>query len=72
MASKEKTKTTTLDLSGARLELDGDEYYLESGTLTLTTDYLYGPSDNVDNPIEKMHMTEIEAETVCFEVDADE
>jgi len=58
-----KDKEVTLDLSGATLQLDGEEYILESGELTVRVDYLYSADDAPDDPTMVQEHVSIQAET---------
>ena len=69
MRNKEKEDTLKLP-KGTTLTLDGEQYVLESGTVTVKREFLYSVDDPPEGPTTVMCQIDIDAEK--FVPDADE
>ena len=59
-----KDKRTEIDLSGAIIEIDGEEHAVESGKAIFTVEHLYAPDDDPNDPTEVIVRSDISVETI--------
>ena len=68
MKSKEKKDTIHLP-KGTTLTLDGEQYVLESGKVTVRREFLYSVGDDPDDPTETVCHIDVEAERLTPDAD---
>lgn len=57
-----RSKTTRVDLSGAALDLEGEQMVISEGEFRVDTDHLYAADDPPDNPTQTIHYISVTVE----------